>query len=118
MQPYPPLKNGAPLKKKKPKPRYGLIPAANHRKVRDFIDFDYLDKPGMTPENLDWLNKFSTEYYSANFNNNETDLHQTVIKRRKLYNSNNARDRDVYNKTVLVSTNEFRQDDDDEEETK
>lgn len=100
------------MKKKKPKPRYGLIPAANHRKVRDFIDFDYIEK--LSPDEADWLNKFSTEYYSANFNNNETDLHQTVIKRRKLYNSNNARDRDVYNKTILVSASDFKQDEEED----
>lgn len=102
------------MKKKKSKPRYGLIPAANHKKVRGFIDFDYLDKPGMTPENLDWLNKFSTEYYSANFNNDETDLHQTVIKRRKSYNANNARNRDVYNQAIIVPVDDFKQEEDEE----
>jgi hypothetical protein len=101
------------LKKKKPKPRYGLIPAANHKKVRDFIDFDYVSK--LSSEEADWLNKFSTEFYGATFNNNETDLHQTVIKRRKIYNENNARERDVYNKTILVNVDDFTQKEDEED---
>ncbi len=101
------------MKKKKPKPRYGLIPAANHKKVRDFIDFDYVSK--LSSEEADWLNKFSTEFYGATFNNNETDLHQTVIKRRKIYNENNARERDVYNKTILVNVDDFTQKEDEED---
>lgn len=89
-----------------------MIPAANHKKVRDFIDFDYLDK--LSPAELDWLNKFSTEFYSANFNNDESDLHQTVIKRRQLYNSNNARNRDAYNqwsRETLDDTEQLNKDD-------
>ncbi len=101
------------MKKKKPKPRYGLIPAANHKKVRDFIDFDYISK--LSPEEADWLNKFSTEFYSANFNNDETDLHQTVIKRRKSYNANNARNRDVYNQMIPVSLEDYTQKEDEED---
>jgi len=100
--------------KKKRKPRYGLIPAANHKKVRDFIDFDYLDK--LSPEEADWLNKFSLEMYGATFNNNETDIHQTVVKRRKIYNENNARERDVYNKAILVNMDDFKQAEDEDKE--
>ena len=101
-------------KKKKKKVRYGLEPWVNHKKVRDFIDFDYLNK--LSDDELDYLNKFSTEYYSANFNNDESDLHQTVIKRRKSYNANNARNRDVYNQMIPVSLEDYIQLENEEED--
>jgi uncharacterized FlgJ-related protein len=80
-----------PAKKKK---HYDLIPAAMHKQSRDFVDFDYVEK--MTEEEKDWLNKFSAEYYNNNFTA-ENPVTPDKVARRKYYQRNNERRRDMWN---------------------
>jgi hypothetical protein len=76
------------------KKRYGLSPYTTRKHAKEFVDFDYLAK--LTPRELDWLDKFSREYYQTAFKNTHRDLHNSQTERRELYNTNNARRRDVW----------------------
>lgn len=80
------------------KKRYSLSPKKNRKVLRDLIDYDYLDK--LSPDNLDYLEQFSKETYTASF-----DHKNTGFKRRKplnnreqqkiLYKENNRRNQDI-----------------------
>lgn len=65
------------------------------RNVREMTDFDYVHK--LSEEEADWLEKFANEYYSANFSK-ISNFHVTDEQRRKCYNANNARQRDLWNR--------------------
>lgn len=56
----------------------------------DLIDYDYLDK--LSPEELDWLNRFTSEWANADFRHKKK-LHRSKKKQREMYNANNARNR-------------------------
>jgi len=84
-------KNNPPKKK-----RYGLSPWTTRRNAREFVDFNYLDK--LSEEELDWLDKFSREYYQASFKNTDEDKHGTQEQRRDVYRNNNYRNNDIWNK--------------------
>lgn len=71
-----------------------LNPACIKYAARDFVDFDYIAK--LSPEEKDWLNKFSDEYYQASFKKGEQPLHKTPEERRAVYATDNARRRDLY----------------------
>lgn len=84
-------------KKTKPrKKRYALSKHHARAHVREFVDFDYLDK--LSKAELDFLEKFSREYYQATFKNTHRDLHNRQAARRDVYGANNARRRDMWNK--------------------
>lgn len=61
----------------------------------DLLDQDYLNK--LSPEELDWLNKFNKEYVSASLDG-KGDLHNTKKLKKTCYDSNNARNRDILTK--------------------
>lgn len=64
---------------------------------KELDDCDYLDK--LTPEELEWREKFSREYDAAHLEKDETgdyskdNLHKTKEERKALYDANNARNR-------------------------
>lgn len=66
------------------------------KKIQGHVDFDYLNK--LSEEELDWLNDFCREYYSAHFKKNGENLHKTDEEKRELYGANNSRDRDMFTK--------------------
>lgn len=83
------------LMAKKDEPRFGLIKKCIKHAARDFMDYDYLDK--LTEEELQFLDKFSREYYNANFTKNDRkNLHKGKLKKREIYRTDNARRRDVW----------------------
>jgi hypothetical protein len=95
-------------KRKPPKKRFGLSKRHTYKYARDFLDFDYLDElAAKDPKALEWLRKFSAEYYQNTFVRNGRDL-QDDEKRRACYRATNERQRDVWN--------QFSREFDDEEE--
>lgn len=65
------------------------------RKIREMTDFDYVAR--LSDSEADWLEKFAREFYAAKFSPTD-NLHDTPEAKRKCYNANNARERDVWNK--------------------
>lgn len=78
-------------KKSKPKKRHGLSKNHARRKVRDFLDFDYLSQ--LSDSELDFLNKFSLEYYNCRFDKPANDLHPD---RKTCSRLNDSRQRDMW----------------------
>lgn len=75
----------------------------NSRTKYDYIDYDYLSK--LSEEDLEYLNKFSGEYYSGDFRKEEgairgdgkyleDNLHKTKEERKECYTRNNKRNVD------------------------
>ncbi len=88
----------------KKKPRI-LERRSNKKLVREFMDFDYLAK--LTPEELEFLNKFADEFYDNHFKNNETDLHPAKsADRKRCYDTENARNRDMWNRFYRIDKDE------------
>lgn len=83
------------MAKRKNQPRYGLMQSRARPGARDFLDFDYLKQ--LSDEELDWLNRFATEFYRADFSKPGKALHRTKAKKRECYGANNARNRDIWN---------------------
>lgn len=71
-----------------------LDPRLNTKIRQELIAVDYLHK--LSPEELEWLNKFNGEYVNANFNQDGTDLDGSKAGRKASYDRNNARNRDLY----------------------
>ena len=65
------------------------------RNIKEMLDFDYASK--LSEEELDYLEKFAKEYYGAKFNPTD-NLHDTPEAKRKCYNGNNQRQRDLWNR--------------------
>jgi len=65
------------------------------RNIKEMLDFDYT--ASLSNEHLDYLEKFAKEYYGAKFSP-ANNLHDTPEMRRKTYTSNNARQRDLWNR--------------------
>lgn len=59
------------------------------------MDFDYIAK--LSPEELEFLNKFSDEYYNNHFRRDGTDLHDDE-QRRACYRTDYRRQQDQWNK--------------------
>ena len=56
----------------------------------DLIDYDYLNK--LSPEELDWLNKFTEEYVNAKLDPKPNkNLHNKKRLKKDCYDRNNAR---------------------------
>lgn len=97
-------------KKQRSKRSQAKYPALNPKyttKVRkEFHDIDYIDQlsdePKLQPDGSymsekEWMNKFMEEHLNASFKNNEKDLIKDSEKKKKVYNENNSRNRDLYN---------------------
>ena len=70
----------------------------------ELIDYDYLDK--LNPEELAWLNKFTSEYTNADFRHSKP-LHRTKKKRRECYAANNARNRCIFTRNKACGQLEY-----------
>ncbi len=83
------------------KNKYPALKKNLNTKIRqDLIDYDYLTK--LSPEEKEWLNKFTEEYVSASFKKNKKtgryvgNLHKNKQQRKDCYDRNNARNRDMF----------------------
>lgn len=72
-----------------------LDKSVNLRTRIHLIDYDYLDK--LSPEEKQWLNKFTDEYVNGNFNreNTRSNLQKGRAPIKDSDDRNNARNRDV-----------------------
>lgn len=71
----------------------GLKKQYNSKVKQEYIDYDYVDK--LSPEEAEWLNKFSEEYIGAKLNHHDA-LHDTPELRKDCFDRNNARQRCIY----------------------
>jgi hypothetical protein len=71
------------------------------RSRAELLEYDYLHK--LSEKELDWLNKFSEEYISASFDTKHPrrNLHRSKAMKKKVYDQNNARNRDLYTKAKM-----------------
>jgi hypothetical protein len=80
----------------KKKTHYALDQRYARPNVREFIDFDYINK--LSESEKAWLNEFSKGYYSADLKNSK--IFTDSETKRQLFGANNARLRDTYNKAT------------------
>jgi hypothetical protein len=75
--------------------RPNLEPRLNLKTRYDLYDQDYLHK--LSPEELDWLNKFNKEYVSADLDtkNPRKNFHKNKKLKKDCYDRNNSRNRDI-----------------------
>ncbi len=71
-----------------------LEPRLNSRVRQELIECDYLHK--LSPDELEWLNKFNGEYINASFENDGSDLDNSPEAKKASYSRNNARNRDLF----------------------
>lgn len=70
----------------------------NLKSRQHLLDFDYLDK--LNDEEKDWLNRFVEEEIHANFNHGGEIINPPEARKR-IYDANNARNRDLYLKAEV-----------------
>ena len=81
-------------KNRRSKEKYpALKPDLNLKTRYELIDYDYLDK--LSPQELSWLNKFTSEYTNADFRHSKP-LHSTKKRRKECYAANNSRNRCIF----------------------
>ena len=104
------------MAKRKDGPRYGLSKNNTHKKSRDFLDMDYINK--LTDSEIRWMDKFCREYYQNHFTNSSRDKHDTKELKRRCYSNENSRERDMWNKFFRTDGNliDCMPDTDDEDE--
>jgi hypothetical protein len=61
---------------------------------RELIDYDYLDK--LSPEEKEWLDRFTSEYVITNFAHKNDPLITDKEERKELYKQNNRRNNDIF----------------------
>jgi hypothetical protein len=84
------------------KNKYSLNPNAVRAYVKDFVDFDYIGE--LSDVELEWLHKFSREYYDDRFYPDGQNLHNRE-QRQACHRTSHARRRDVFNgRTMFEST--------------
>lgn len=87
----------------------GLKRQYNLKSRQDNLDFDYIHK--LNDEEKEWLNKFIEEEINADFRHKGKKLNPSKKAKQKIYNKNNARNRDVYTREKaagkLVMTGNF-----------
>lgn len=100
------------MKRKDNRGKYKLNVTTNLRKT--YLDYDYLEK--LTPEQLNWLDRFTDEYYGGGFEKEngeftKDNLHKTDALRKDCYNRNNAQNRCIFNRQnslgALAELNEY-----------
>jgi hypothetical protein len=86
---------------KRSKAKYpALKPELNLKTRHELIaDYDYIKK--LSPEEKEWLNKFTKEYVNAEINTKKPrkNLHKTKAARKDCYDRNNARNRCIYTRS-------------------
>jgi hypothetical protein len=78
------------------KAKYPALDPEFNLKIRaDAIDYDYVHK--LNDKEKEFLNKFTEEYVNASFKKDKRkNLHKTKEQVKAIYDSNNARNRDVW----------------------
>jgi hypothetical protein len=84
-----------PRRKTKKRGTYGVYAKNHPRSVQWKVDYDYLAQ--LSPEEKQWLAKFTDEFVGADFRHSDV-LHDTVKARRQAYKDNNAAKQDAYSK--------------------
>lgn len=86
------------IRKKRDLEKYpALNPRLNAKTRFEVLDMDYLKK--LSPEELEFMNKFMAEYVSGSFKKDENgeyssdNFHKTQEERRECYTRNNTRNR-------------------------
>lgn len=69
------------------------------------VDFDYIEK--LSTKEKAWLNNFVEEEIHANLNHPGKKLNRTKEDARRIYNKNNARNRDTY--TIVEAAGKLSQ---------
>jgi hypothetical protein len=72
----------------------GLVREVHPKPRWEYIDFDYTDK--LSEKEKEYLSNFNEEWLSGNFNHKGKKFHKTKADRKKCYDRNNARNRDIY----------------------
>jgi hypothetical protein len=80
------------------------FPALNVRRMvsnrREYVDYDYIE--GLDDKAKDFLNRFTEEYYIANFNHKGKSVDKTKKAKKDSYDRNNQRNRDLYSKAKVT----------------
>lgn len=104
---------------KRSKTKYpNLNPTYNLKTRQDLIDYDYIDK--LNDEEKAFLDKFTKEYTNASFEKEDPkrkgkrrklkNLHKTKKLRKKSYDANNARNRDILTRSKAQGTAYYLED--------
>lgn len=86
-------KSSTKRQKRQTKKYAGLSRDVNRKNLKEFIDFDYIDK--LTDKEKDFLDRFCKEDYSADFSHDRT-ITKSKKKRREIYRNNNKRNQDTF----------------------
>lgn len=80
------------------------FPALNVKRMvsnrREYVDYDYV--AGLDDKAKDFLNRFTEEYYIANFNHKGKGVDKTKKAKKDSYDRNNQRNRDLYSKAKVT----------------
>jgi hypothetical protein len=80
----------------------------NLKRRAEFIDYDYLDK--LNDKEKRFLNKFTEETVNASFKPSGNII-KSKRGKRKIYNENNARNRDILTRKKITASLEYLDDD-------
>lgn len=72
----------------------GLDKSLNLKIRHELLDFDYLHL--LSDEEKRWLSDFTREWASADFNHAGKKINRTKKSRKRIYDANNARNRDAF----------------------
>jgi hypothetical protein len=87
--------NKKPSKKRRNKIKYpGFEKKYTTRMRQEYLDIDYVDQ--LNDDEKEWLNRFLEEELNSQFKNDGTDFNKTKAERKKIYDRENARYRDLY----------------------
>lgn len=80
------------------------FPALNVKRMvsnrREYVDYDYIAQ--LDDKAKDFLNRFTEEYYIANFNHKGKGVDKTKKAKKDSYDRNNQRNRDLYSKAKVT----------------
>ena len=68
-------------------------------RTEEIQDIDYLHK--LNDKEKAWLNNFMEEYVNANMQHEGKKFHKTKKSRKKVYDKNNARNRDAFTQSKI-----------------
>lgn len=81
-----------------------LEKSVNLKTRQDLVDYDYLNK--LSPDELEFLNKFTEETVSTSFTKKNGkysgNLHKKKSQKKELWNSNNSRNRCQYTRAKAM----------------
>ena len=74
----------------------GLVKEVNLKIRHELMDYDYLDK--LSPEEKDWLNRFTEEYVHNNFSHPGKRIHPKKTRKAIVKKTGEPRKIDIYKK--------------------